>query len=180
MLINPTHQNFLLRIARETIITMAAGETWQPDWSADDILNQELGVFVSLHKDDELRGCIGYVTGIMPLQNAVHEMARAAAFEDPRFPPVTQEEVDRLDIEISVLTPLTNVDSISEIEIGVHGLVIEKSFYKGLLLPQVAVEYQWDQKAFLEHTCIKAGLAKDAWKEKETIIKKFSAEIFSE
>jgi AmmeMemoRadiSam system protein A len=150
-----------------------------PDFFSE-TLKTEYGIFVTLHKNSELRGCIGYVEGIRPLQHAVEEMAISAAFKDPRFPPVTAEEFEILELEISVLSPLQEIQNIEEIEVGTHGLVIEKGYYRGLLLPQVAVEYKWDRETFLKHTCHKAGLAEDAWKDKSTKIKIFSAEIFSE
>jgi len=145
-----------------------------------DTLSSKLGVFVTLHKLGELRGCIGYVEGIRPLQEAVIEMAQSAAFNDPRFAPVTSEEVNDLELEISVLSPISEVENIDDIEIGKHGLIIEQGFFKGLLLPQVATEQNWNRKEFLQHTCRKAGLPVNAWKEQNTKIYAFSAEIFSE
>jgi AmmeMemoRadiSam system protein A len=105
-------------------------------------------------------------------------MAEAAAFDDPRFPPVTKEELKDLSIEISVLTPFKQITDVSEIEVGKHGIYMERGFYSGLLLPQVATEYGWDRETFLEQTCRKAGLPPDAWKEKNTKIYIFSADIF--
>ena len=105
-------------------------------------------------------------------------MAKAAAFEDFRFSPIKKEEFSDLDIEISVLTPLKKISDPKQIEVGKHGLYIKKGFSSGLLLPQVAIEYSWNRKTFLEHTCLKAGLQKDAWKEGETEIYIFSADIF--
>ena len=114
-----------------------------------------------------------------PLEwTCLEEMAAAAAFEDSRFPPLEAQELKDLDLEISVLTPLKKVQDIGEIEVGKHGLYIKKGFYAGLLLPQVATEYKWDRVTFLEETCRKAGLPKDAWKEKGTEIYMFSADIF--
>ncbi len=179
-LLNQEEQAFLLQLARSVIKAKAEGKKFKPAWSSADSLNEDLGVFVTLNKDNQLRGCIGYVEGIMALQKAVQEMAEAAAFDDPRFPPVTSAEVDNLDIEISVLSPVKKIEDISEITIGLHGLIIERGFYKGLLLPQVATEYGWDTETFLEHTCVKAGLDKNDWKKDSATIKIFSAEIFSE
>jgi AmmeMemoRadiSam system protein A len=178
--LNKEERIFLLNLARSVIGAKASSENFKPEWSDSEILNTDCGVFVTLNKNNELRGCIGYVEGIMPLQKAVCEMAEAAAFADPRFPSVKNDEVDDLDIEISVLSPLQEINDISEIEVGVHGLIVQQTFYKGLLLPQVAVEYGWDRETFLEHTCVKAGLSKNAWKDETTTIKIFSAEIFSE
>jgi AmmeMemoRadiSam system protein A len=171
---------FLLNLARSVISAKASGESFEPDSIESEILNTDCGAFVTLNSNNELRGCIGYVEGIMPLQKAVCEMAEAAAFDDPRFPAVKKDEVDDLEIEISVLSPLQEINDISEIEVGVHGLIVQQTFYKGLLLPQVAVEYGWDRESFLEHTCVKAGLSKNAWKDEASTIKIFSAEIFSD
>ena len=106
------------------------------------------------------------------------KMAPAAAFHDPRFFPVTEKELRDLEIEISVLTPLRRIKDIREIEVGKHGILIERGFNSGLLLPQVATEYGWDRKTFLEHTCLKAGLPTDAWKHEDVAISIFSADIF--
>lgn len=141
-------------------------------------LNEHRGAFVTLHKKGQLRGCIGHIRGDQPLYQTVAEMAEEAAFNDPRFSPVSKEELGDLDIEISALTPLKRIEVVEEIEVGKHGIYIEKGFFRGLLLPQVATEYGWDRATFLEQTCYKAGLHKDAWKEKDTKIHIFSADIF--
>ena len=141
-------------------------------------LKEKRGAFVTLKRHGRLRGCIGYVEGIKPLHRAVEEMAIAAAFHDPRFNPVREAELPDLEIEISVLTPLKQIRDVEEIEVGKHGIIIQKGSSSGLLLPQVAAEYRWDRKTFLEHTCLKAGLPQDAWKEKDTRIYIFSAEVF--
>jgi AmmeMemoRadiSam system protein A len=108
------------------------------------------------------------------------EMAAAAAFHDPRFRPLGEEELADLDVEISVLTPMQRVEKVETIEVGKHGLYIEKGRCRGLLLPQVAVEYRWDRTTFLEQTCCKAGLPPQAWKDPDTRIFTFTAEIFSD
>ncbi len=136
------------------------------------------GAFVTLKKNGRLRGCIGHIVGRLPLAETVCEMAQAAAFEDPRFPPVTASEFDDLDVEISAMTPLKETDAIEEIQVGTHGLYITDGRRSGLLLPQVATEYGWDCQTFLEQTCRKAGLPKDAWKASGTRIFTFSAEVF--
>ena len=179
-MLTSVEKEYLLRLARDEIIRMATKgqEKSIPDFSP--IMSEKFGVFVTLQKSGELRGCIGYVEGVKPLQKAVREMAVSAAFEDPRFPSVQPEEIENLEIEISVLSPLHTIRNISEIEVGKHGLVIEKGFNKGLLLPQVAVEYGWDRKTFLRQTCYKAGLAENDWQKPGTVIRIFSAEIFSE
>ncbi len=140
----------------------------------------ELGAaFVTLTHKGQLRGCIGYTEAFKPLYQTILDCAISAATGDPRFLPVTPDELMEIDIEISVLSPLKKVDDIEEIQVGHHGLMIEKGFRKGLLLPQVATEYGWDREAFLEHTCLKAGLPPDAWR-KGAKIYLFSAEIFGE
>ena len=178
--LNNQERKFLIQLARDVIKNIADGKKMNNPPFFSEKLKQKYGVFVSLHKNKELRGCIGYIEGIQSLQTAVFEMAESAAFNDPRFEPVSIEEVPELEIEISVLSPLKEIKDIKEIKTGIHGIVIEKGFCKGLLLPQVATEYNWDAETFLNHTCMKAGLPQDAWKGKETKIFIFSAEIFSE
>jgi AmmeMemoRadiSam system protein A len=133
---------------------------------------------VSLHKDGRLRGCIGQIHARQPLVRTVAEMAVAAAFEDPRFPPLRREELRDIDIEISVLTPLRRITDVGQIQVGTHGIYLRRGGYSGLLLPQVATEWGWDRNTFLEHTCEKAHLSKDAWKDGETEIYIFSADVF--
>jgi AmmeMemoRadiSam system protein A len=141
-------------------------------------LKEKMGAFVCLKTQGELKGCIGYVRGQLPLDQTVRQMAVEAAFHDPRFMPLNESEWKETDIEISVLTPMKRITDVNEIEVGVHGIYIERGFSSGLLLPQVATENGWDRKAFLEYTCMKAGLPKDAWKSKETDIYIFSADVF--
>jgi AmmeMemoRadiSam system protein A len=138
------------------------------------------GVFVTLHQQKTLRGCIGYVMPVMPLYRAVIENAVNAARGDPRFPPVSLEEVPTVWIEISVMSPPCAIQSIEEIQVGRDGLIVGSGFSRGLLLPQVAIEYGWDRQTFLTHTCQKAGLPPDAWRKEKTRIEIFSAQVFSE
>lgn len=176
--LNEEEKKILHHIARTVIENKAKGKP-VPEFKVDSLkLKENRGAFVSLHKRGELRGCIGYIEGQGPLHKTIEKMAEAAAFQDPRFPPVTEREIPELDIEISVLTPLKKITDINEIEVGKHGIYIKKGWYSGLLLPQVATEYGWDRKTFLEHTCQKAGLPSNAWKEKNTEIYIFSADIF--
>jgi AmmeMemoRadiSam system protein B/AmmeMemoRadiSam system protein A len=141
-------------------------------------LKEAMGAFVSLHKGNELRGCIGTIEGCRPLHQTVKEMAIQAAFADPRFSPLDADELDELDLEISVLTPLERIKDPSQIEIGKHGLLIRTESHSGLLLPQVATQCGLDRYQFLEWTCRKASLPTDAWKEADTKIFIFSADIF--
>ena len=116
------------------------------------------GAFVTLKKKGALRGCIGHIVGHYPLAETISRMAVAAAFQDPRFPPVTRAEWPTIDMEISVMTPLKEITDTAAIEVGRHGIYIQKGDRSGLLLPQVATEYGWDRLTFLEQTCRKAGL----------------------
>ncbi len=141
-------------------------------------LKEKGGAFVTLKINGELRGCIGYTQAILPICEVVEKMAVQSAFHDPRFCGIEKEEWKDIDLEISVLSPMKKIESIDEIEVGVHGLYIEKGGYAGLLLPQVASEYGWDKMTFLEYTCQKAGLPKDAWKSKDASIYLFSAQVF--
>jgi len=171
---------YLLKLARETIIHLLKYGEYPDTTPVSEKVQQKFGVFVTLHKDGQLRGCIGYVEGIKPLYEAVMEMAKSAAFRDPRFPAVSMDEVPDLEIEISVLSPLKKIKSIEEIKVGEHGLIIQRGFERGLLLPQVATQYGWNREQFLEQTCYKAGLPGDTWKDPETEIYIFTAEIFDE
>ena len=170
----------LLKIARQTISNTVTGKSPASYKPESPIFAEKRGAFVTIHKNNQLRGCIGFLHPVKSLLETIIEKAEAAAISDPRFTPVQPNEISDIDIEISVLSPLREISDISEIEIGKHGLYIEKALNKGLLLPQVATEYKWDSNTFLEHTCIKAGLPTDAWKDKNTIIYIFSADVFNE
>lgn len=151
-----------------------------------DKFNEKQGVFVTLNLFNKLRGCIGYPEPVMELQRAVIESARSAAFKDPRFSPVTKDEMDDITIEISVLTKPKfievekPIEYLDKIKVGKHGLIIRKGYQSGLLLPQVFTEYESTPKVALEMTCQKASLHKDAWKDKDARIYSFSAMIFKE
>ncbi|MCU1301318.1 MAG: AmmECR1 [Candidatus Sulfotelmatobacter sp.] len=136
------------------------------------------GAFTSLYLRGELRGCVGYVLPKSPVYRAVAETARAAAFDDNRFPPVTREEGHQLQIELSILSPPQPI-KVEEIEVGRHGLLITWQGRRGLLLPQVPVEHDWDRTTFLEQTCRKAGLPLDAW-QKGATVEAFTAEVFGD
>jgi AmmeMemoRadiSam system protein A len=134
--------------------------------------------FVTLTKNGRLRGCIGYTEAVAPLFKVVQECAVAAAAEDPRFPPVSPMELPSLRVEISVLTPLVPIRP-EEVEIGRHGLMVSQGRMRGLLLPQVPVEWGWDRETFLDQTCVKAGLPPSAWRHGATL-RAFTAEVFGE
>jgi AmmeMemoRadiSam system protein A len=141
-------------------------------------LKQKTGAFVCLKKKGELRGCIGYLHPAYPLSEAVEKAAVQSAFHDPRFGPLERDEWEDIDVEISVLSPMRQITDIEEVQVGTHGLYIEQGTHSGLLLPQVATENGWDRITFLEYTCYKAGLPKDAYKSKNTVIYVFSAVVF--
>ena len=168
----------LLRIARTAIEARASGKPLPDISPGSPKLAEKYGAFVSIHKRGMLRGCIGSLQPDEALYKQVEEMAQAAAFRDPRFRSVQEDELPYLEIEISVLTPMVEIKDIEEIQVGVHGLMIRKGFYSGLLLPQVASERNWDRITFLQETCRKAGLPESAWRDKETIIYVFSADVF--
>jgi AmmeMemoRadiSam system protein A len=137
--------------------------------------------FVTWKKDGQLRGCIGSIEPVRPLWADVQANAVHALLDDPRFPPATADELARLDLEISVLSPFVPVaDPLHAVEIGVHGLLVERGPRRGILLPQVPVEWGWDVPTFLGHACRKAGLPPDAWRDRDTTLSTFSAEVFGE
>ena len=151
------------------------------------VFTEKRGVFVTLHTypHHDLRGCIGIPLPIMILKEAIIESAKSAT-RDPRFPPLNITEFDHIIIEVTILTKPEHIqvnqpkDYLSHIEIGRDGLIVEQGFYKGLLLPQVPVEQEWEKEEFLSHTCMKAGLPPDAWFDMETKIYKFQGQIFTE
>ena len=141
-------------------------------------LAEPRGAFTTIYLQSHLRGCVGYVFAVASLYRTVAETARAAAFEDTRFSPVTLEETRKLEVSLSVLSPLKSVQP-EEVEVGLHGLVISHGAHRGLLLPQVPVEHQWDRITFIEQTCQKAGLSRDAW-QKDATLEAFTAEVFGD
>ena len=180
MALSEVEKKALLDIVRKTIEARLTGKSISELHSGSEMLQEKRGAFVTLKKHDHLRGCIGYIEAKRPLYKTVGEMALAAAFDDPRFAPLKPDELKNITIEISVLSPLKEVKNIDEIEVGIHGLYVTKGFHSGLLLPQVATEYDWDSLTFLQETCYKAGLQRDAWKDKDAKVYKFSAEVFGE
>ena len=172
-------RRFLLELARATIQARLSDQPL-PCPSPDSAVLLELrGAFVTLKIDEVLRGCIGHVVGVAPLWRAVRDNAVAAAFEDPRFPPLTLDELPHVRIEISVLTPLCT-SAAEDVVVGYHGVLVERGASRGLLLPQVPVEFGWDRETFLDHTCRKAGLEPKCWRQADTTISTFSAEVFAE
>jgi hypothetical protein len=168
----------LRSVVSETLETVVNGGSVPDFRPGEGNLNKEWGAFVTLNKNGRLRGCIGHIVGTQPLIQTVADMTRAAALQDYRFPPVKPEELGDIEFEISVLTPIREVEDISAIQVGRDGLIISRGANRGLLLPQVATEYGWDRETFLAHTCQKAGLPMDAWKQEGTKIEMFSADVF--
>lgn len=172
-------QNFLLFLARQAI-THHLEKGIPPDIEPEDEqLKKKRGAFVTLKVEDQLRGCIGYPLPFKPLYETVMDAAISAATKDFRFPPLEPEELSKTRIEISVLSFPRPIRDISEIEVGEHGIIISKGPNKGLLLPQVPIEWGWDRETYLNHGCLKAGLEENAWK-KGAHIEIFSAQVFSE
>jgi len=165
----------LLRLAHQAIEAALAGGKLELNPVSERLLEPR-GAFTTLHLEGALRGCVGYVYPVKPLCRTVAETAAAAAFNDTRFLPVTAEEAPRLKVELSVLSPLVPIAA-EDIEAGRHGLVVTLGSRRGLLLPQVAAEFNWDSRTFLQETCHKAGLPPDAW-ERGAIIEAFTAEVF--
>lgn len=174
----------LVRLARSSVKSHFSGEKVNLEEYRE--FSKKQGVFVTLTKDGELRGCIGFPEPTHQLYRAVFEAARSAAFEDPRFPPVEEDELENISFEISVLTVPEPVeakkpeDYLKKIEIGRDGLIIRGSYGAGLLLPQVPVEWNWGAEEFLKHLCIKAGLGQAEWKNPDNKLYSFQAQIFSE
>jgi uncharacterized protein len=172
-------QRILLQIARNAVSSYLSGQSPRLPEIADGILTESHGIFVSIHTGPALRGCIGNIHPAGPLYRSTAECAIAAAVGDPRFMPMNTAELAGVEFEISVLSPMSRVKNIGEIEVGTHGLVISKGPARGLLLPQVATAYGWNRERFLQETCTKAGLEPDDWKN-GAAIECFSAVVFAE
>ena len=151
-----------------------------PELSNDPFYEKELGLFVTLHMHGALRGCIGYIQGFKPLKNALFEMADAAAFQDPRFLPLIESELDDIDIEISILSELVEIADYHDIVIGVDGILLKHGYKQAVFLPQVAPEQGWDLDTTLKHLSRKAGLLPNAYKDPKTTFEVFQADVFSE
>lgn len=185
--ITNTDGNYILKIARQTIEQLIRNNhLLETPTNLPAFMNEKRGVFVTITENQELKGCIGYPEPIKPLINALIDSAVSAATGDPRFPPITTEQLDKIKIEVSILTPPQEIkinkpeEYLQKIKIGEDGLIIEKGFHRGLLLPQVAIEHHLNTQEFLEHTAIKAGLKPNTWQDKTTKIYKFQAQIFNE
>lgn len=178
---NDTQKQTLLKIARDTVGAVITGAPLTKPQSDDPELNARCGCFVTLKNKGQLRGCIGQFTSEVPLIQLVAEMAKTSATGDPRFfaDPITEDELEKLDIEISVLSPLKQTDDPLSLQLGVDGIYIKKGFSSGCFLPQVATEAGWSKEEFLSYCCAhKAGLQADAWKDPDTEVYLFTAEVF--
>ncbi len=175
----------LIRLGRKAVEKAFEGEELTVPEEIKEKFSQKMGVFTTIltYPGKELRGCIGVPYPVYPLWYAVIDSSISAAFKDPRFEPLRPEEFYKVLWELSILTPPQKVDKeklFSEIKVGRDGLIIEKGLTRGLLLPQVPVKYGWDVEEFLDYTCLKAGLPKGCWREEDTNIYKFQAQIFEE
>ncbi|HIP25098.1 MAG TPA: TIGR00296 family protein [Archaeoglobus profundus] len=173
-----------VKLARKAIETyLAENKVIKDRYSG--VFEQKRGVFTTLTKHGELRGCIGFPYPIKRLDEAIIESAIAAATDDPRFPPVKLDEMNEIIVEVTILTPpekleVKRVELPKHIEIGRHGLMVKRGLFSGLLLPQVAVEYGFDAEEFLSQTCMKAGLPPDCWLVEDTEVYRFEGQIFKE
>jgi len=170
----------LINVARNALSDAVSGDSFQAPISNIGRLDLPGACFVTLRRHGNLRGCIGIMTPERSLAEVTGSMAKAAALRDTRFQPVQPEELDSIELEISVLGPSVPIGGPQDIQIGKHGLVVSKGFYRGVLLPQVATDHDWDPVTFLRQTCIKAGLSPEAWKDPKTTIEAFTAEIIEE
>jgi len=178
---NEAQKNTLLKTARDTVEAVIKRKPLLIPKSDDPKLNAQCGCFVTLKNEERLRGCIGQFTSQIPLIEMVVEMAKASATADQRFfdEPITVNELQKLDIEISVLSPLQRTDDPLSLRLGVDGIYIKKGFQTGCFLPQVATETNWSKEQFLSYCCAhKAGMTPDAWKDSETEVYLFTAEVF--
>lgn len=178
---NDNQKQILLKVARDTVRAVIAGGALPKPKSSDPELNARCGCFVTLKNGEQLRGCIGQFTSDRPLIELIVEMAKASATSDPRFfgDPITADEMEQLDVEISVLSPLQKTNDPLSLRLGVDGIYIKRGCASGCFLPQVATETGWSKKEFLSYCCAhKAGLPADAWKDPKTDVYLFSAEVF--
>jgi len=177
-MIDEADEKPLLAIARQALEARVAGDR-APEVLCIGPLALRCGAFVSIHNGGELRGCLGRLSPSSPLGATLVSLGGALADSDPRFPPVSQQELPLLQMEISLLAPERVISSIDELTVGRHGVMVEHGRSRGLLLPQVATEFGWDRETFLEHACVKAGLARDAWRTRARILV-FEARVFAE
>ncbi|WP_321530993.1 AmmeMemoRadiSam system protein A [uncultured Desulfuromonas sp.] len=179
-LLSTKEQAILLDIARTAIVSHVRHSDVCVVPREERRLNIKRGCFVTIKQDGKLRGCIGNFQSEIPLFKEVSQMAVASSSNDPRFYPMKEEDLDKFSLEISVLSPLVKIAAPEDIQVGKHGIYMERSHYRGVLLPQVATENHWDRTTFLSQTCLKAGLPPEAWQDSDTDIYIFSAQVFGE
>ncbi len=185
------HGEFLVRLARRAVTEyLREGRRVEPPPETPSLLRRKGAAFVTIETVTsrggyELRGCIGLIYPVKPLAETVIEAAIEAATQDPRFPPMRPEELGRVVFEVSVLGPFEKLpgdpaERVKAVKVGVHGLLVKRGFFQGLLLPQVPVEYLWDEETFLSETCVKAGLPPSCWLDEDTEVYRFTARIWKE
>jgi AmmeMemoRadiSam system protein A len=181
MQLTKEEKRILIIAARDTIKSLF-GKVGKPSINLNEYenLRSQRGAFVTLHENDQLRGCIGYVISDRSLFETVCDAAEGAAIGDPRFLPVNEYEVENLEIEISVLSEPVDMVDYDEIELGVHGLICNEEGRRGLLLPQVPIEHKMNKEEYLAAICQKSGLPSDLWKKKKLDLQLFTAEVFNE
>jgi uncharacterized protein len=177
--LNIDQKKFLLTLARDSIKHYLNTGTYLKIDVSPGRLQEKRGAFVTLKQDSRLKGCIGYPLTEKSLVETVIEAAAMAATNDPRFQPLSLKDLPQITIEISVLTPPQRIQDTKEVEVGKHGIIITQGPFRGLLLPQVPVEWNWDRNTFLRQGCLKAGLDEDAWK-RGAQIEIFTADVFAE
>ncbi len=182
-MLSDEEKHYLFKLIREALNSYFEGKPFSPSPPLPEEkyphLFERRGAFVTFWKGKNLRGCIGNIHPQQPLYEEICEIALSSALRDPRFPPLKKEELSEIEIEISLLSPLVKADP-DKLEVGKHGILIKRGYYQGLLLPQVAIEYNWDAETFLRHACLKAGLPEDCYLDPDTEIYLFTAEVFTE
>ncbi len=180
MKLNEEIKNEILKFVRDNIEYYIVNKVSKPNFlDKYDELRKNLGVFVTLKKEKKLRGCIGLIEGLKPLYEAIEEMSISAAFNDPRFSPVELDELDNIEIEVSILTKPEIISNYKNIKLGIDGIILSYGFKKAVFLPQVATEQGWDLDTTLQYLCMKGGMPKDQYK-KEIDIEVFQAIVFGE
>jgi hypothetical protein len=179
--LEPIERKELLRVARATLREYLAIGVIPPGKPHRKSLHEPAGAFVTLKRaDGSLRGCIGTFEATHPMYATIQQMAVSAATRDPRFPAVTEPELEALQVEISVLSPRRPVSEPAEVEVGTHGVYLTRGHHQGVLLPQVPVEHGWDRETFLDHLCLKAGISPGQWRDPDVRLEVFTAQVFSE
>jgi len=179
--LNAAEQKIALDIARRTLAASFSDGAYSLSADLPAIFKEKRGAFVTLRDNEQLRGCIGIFEGRENLAETIKEMAMAAAFDDSRFPPLTADELEKIKIEISVLSPMQRVASADEIELGKHGVYVSRDWQNGVYLPQVAEETGWGKEKFLDSLCEeKAGLPKNCWRDGTAELSVFTAQVFKE